>query len=671
MNPIKRLQTWWQVRTGEEGAPLEGDAPAWLISLVVHLSLLILLAAKLFDSPPTESFVELTAVPLMEQFQPPKDFAYSDLMTADIGANGQGGLGVAEAMGSAMGSIEQDFAPIDSPPVQNLAKDFGDLPIAPSSQPLMPMDSTDLEPTLVRPGSAGTGVTGAVGAVDRITHEIIESLEERKTLVVWFFDQSLSLSSQREAIFKRLDRIYEELGVVQASQHPSFAKHDDKPLLSSVVAFGKDIRVLTPRPTDQLSELRAAMASIQNDDSGVERTFEAVCQAAEQCKRYHSGNNKRNIMFILFTDETGDDGVELLDKAVSLSRQNEIRNFVIGIPSPFGRKEAEVKWIDPDPRYNQDPQWTTVNQGPESLLPERLKIGFSGRRGQEDALDSGFGPFNLTRLAVATNGVYFTVHPNRQQERPVSRAETSHLSAYIKFFFDAKVMHPYRPDYLRAVDYKKRLHSNRAKWALVEASSATWINPITNPQLRFRRRDEADLSRQLSEAQQQAAKLEPKVNSMLSTLSQGKGDRERLKELRWQAGFDLAMGQALALKVRTEGYNTMLAKAKRGMKFQNPKNDTWDLVSAREVTAGSALEKEAKQAVFYLQRVVDQHPDTPWAMIAAQELADPLGWEWRETFTNVNPPRVAQPNNNNNRPMPRDDQRNVIPPKPTRQPPKL
>jgi hypothetical protein len=115
----------------------------------------------------------------------------------------------------------------------------------------------------------------------------------------------------------------------------------------------------------------------------------------------------------------------------------------------------------------------------------------------------------------------------------------------------------------------------------------------------------------------------------------------------------------------------MLAKAKRGMKFQNSKNDTWDLVSSKEVTSGSALEKEAKLAEFYLQRVVDQHPGTPWAMAAQQELADPLGWQWRETFTNVNPPRVAQPNNNNNPPPPRDDQRRMIPPKPTRQPPKL
>lgn len=669
MSPFKRLQDYWQVQTGEENVPLEGDAPAWLISLVVHLGLLVLLAATFWDFPAPPQVVELTAVPLMEDFEAPVDFAYSDLKVEEIGANSLNGLEIADAVGE----VEQDVSVVETPQVQT---ELGQLSI---QEPLMPTESTELSNTFVRQGAAGTGVTGAVGAIDRITREILDSMEQRKTLVVWFFDQSLSLSGQRQAIFGRLDRIYDELGVVEASQHPAFARHDDKPLLSSVVAFGKEIRLLTPKPTDQLSEIKSAMASIQNDDSGVERTFEAICRGAEEYRRYASNEQaKRNILFVIFTDETGDDGnvkgpggLELLDHAVKLSRQNGIRNFVVGIPSPFGRKDVEVKWIDPDPRFNQEPQWTTVTQGPETLLPERVKIAFGGGRRQEEPLDSGFGPFNLTRLAVATGGIYFTVHPNRNPDRPVSRAETSHLSAYLKYYFDANVMRKYRPDYVTANEYKKRLHQSRAKLALVEASSKTWISPIDDPQLRFRRRDEADLARQLTAAQQQAAKLEPKARDLLTTLTQGKNDREKLTEPRWQAGYDLAMGQVLALKVRTEGYNTMLAKAKRGMKFQNPKNDTWDLVGSNEVTSGSALEKEAKLAEFYLKRVVDEHPGTPWAMAAKEELTNPLGWKWRETFTNVNPPRVAQPNNNNNPPPPRDDRRNMIPPKTTRPPPKL
>jgi hypothetical protein len=82
----------------------------------------------------------------------------------------------------------------------------------------------------------------------------------------------------------------------------------------------------------------------------------------------------------------------------------------------------------------------------------------------------------------------------------------------------------------------------------------------------------------------------------------------------------------------------MLARLRQGMKFQDPKNDTWVIRPSEKILSGSMMEKEAKKAENYLQRVRDDHPDTPWALIAQQELAIPLGWEWDETFTNVNPP---------------------------------
>ena len=40
---MEALRAWWQRRTGEEELPIDGDASAFLISLVVHLSLLVTL----------------------------------------------------------------------------------------------------------------------------------------------------------------------------------------------------------------------------------------------------------------------------------------------------------------------------------------------------------------------------------------------------------------------------------------------------------------------------------------------------------------------------------------------------------------------------------------------------------------------------------------------------
>jgi len=46
-------------------------------------------------------------------------------------------------------------------------------------------------------------------------------------------------------------------------------------------------------------------------------------------------------------------------------------------PAPFGRREASIKYVDRS-QYDQTPQWVSVRQGPESFMPELVKIGEEG-----------------------------------------------------------------------------------------------------------------------------------------------------------------------------------------------------------------------------------------------------------------------------------------------------
>ena len=109
-------------------------------------------------------------------------------------------------------------------------------------------------------------------------------------------------------------------------------------------------------------------------------------------------------MIVVFTDEAGDD-VEALDATVDLCRKYEMPVYVIGVPAPFGRETAYIKWIDPDPNFDQTPQKAPVHQGPESLMPERIMLLFGGKKENEEQMDSGFGPFGLSRLAYETGGL--------------------------------------------------------------------------------------------------------------------------------------------------------------------------------------------------------------------------------------------------------------------------
>ena len=97
-------------------------------------------------------------------------------------------------------------------------------------------------------------------------------------------------------------------------------------------------------------------------------------------------------------------------------------------------------------------------------------------------------------------------------------------------------------------------------------------------------------------------------------------------------------------------------------------SDTWQLVPADDVSGvDSRTQKLATQAKEFLQRVVAEHPGTPWALLAAEELQTPIGYRWEERHTGVNTPKMSAGNNNNVPRAPQDDKkRNLAPPKPKR-----
>ena len=189
------------------------------------------------------------------------------------------------------------------------------------------------------------------------------------------------------------------------------------------------------------------------------------------------------------------------------------------------------------------------------------------------------------------------------------------MASQIRYFFDPDVMQAYMPDYVSAAKFQQDIEASATKRALVEAAKSTELQPMEAPKMTFPKRDEPSLAGLLSDAQRAAAKAQPRIDALYAKLSEGLAEREKVKERRWQAGYDLALGRVLAAKVRTDAYNQMLAQAKLGMKFEDEKSDTWQLVPDIEVKVGSQTEKLAKQATELLERVVREHSGTPWAQI--------------------------------------------------------
>ena len=673
---IKYLKRTWQIRTGRYETPFDGGVPFWMLSLILHLVVILVIARMLMPSTDNEDLnlvsgidqSEVIELADLEEVVPEVVFEDAEAEPVDIG-NTELEL---EEVDLATPVLSLDNEALDG--FDSIVTDDGMLAVGSQDGGM----GSEAFAEIATKGVVGTSVAQASGAVDRMSAEILRSLENNKTLVVWLFDQSISLLEQRTNIENRLDKVYSDLRDAGVLGDQTVNQLQQFRLQTDVIAFGQSINPMLKRPASHFDQVREAIGKIQRDDSGTENVMAAVLMAANRYKGLHkldsnTGKRKRDVLLIVVSDEAGDDS-KLTDQAVQVCRANQIPVSVIGVPAPFGRKQTEVKWVDPDPQYDQTPQVALVNQGPESMMPERLRLDFTGNFNDLEMIASGFGPFDLTKLCYLTGGTYFAVHPN-SNKRSVNWDEVSNYSAYLRHFFDGDVMKPYRPDYVTQDQYRQMLSGSAMRNALVKSAAFTSTGALARPQLRFPKFNEAQFVNLVTRAQRSAAIVEPKLNQLYDMLKVGEKDRPTEISPRWQAGYDLAMGRALAAKVRAETYNMMLALAKTKLKFDPPQgedkpNNTWVLRPANTIETGSRGEKLAEKARAYLERVVADHPDTPWAMIAERELATPIGWSWRQTYTP--PPGQRRPtpgannNNSNNPQMPT----NAEPPK-KRPPPRL
>ncbi|HUS38490.1 MAG TPA: hypothetical protein VMX74_03530 [Pirellulales bacterium] len=187
---LQRMRTWWQVRTGTEETPFDGDIPAWLISLAIHLGLLIMLTWMLRELPIHDDQIELVTSMVEPDVEVPQEFFFSEIEKTEVGANSVEGTEMADSMAEVEAELTEQATP---------EKEITAPSIAPTATVINNVMNTDFAwksmLNVAVQGAAGIGTTGAEGAIDRITQEIIDSLEDRKTLVVWIFDRSVSLSA--------------------------------------------------------------------------------------------------------------------------------------------------------------------------------------------------------------------------------------------------------------------------------------------------------------------------------------------------------------------------------------------------------------------------------------------------------------------------------------------
>jgi hypothetical protein len=468
-------------------------------------------------------------------------------------------------------------------------------------------------------GAGSEHVEGVEGAVDRIAVEIVRRLERGRTLVVWAFDASRSMEAERLRLSKHIEQVY---GHIDRIDEGGLSRGGG--LLTTVVSFGEGRKAETPAPTADVSAIREAINGIKADESGIESTFTTVAEIVGRWGLYkNEAGDAYHPMVIVVTDEVGEDE-PMLEKAIGLARKRKVPVYVLGSQAVFGRIKGKMDYYDV--RLKHQFRGLDVDQGPESAMLEAITLRYWYDGPQYDLLEAGFGPYALSRLSSATGGIYFVTRFNGR-----------------RMGFDPYRMREYQPDWEARDRYEADVAASPLRKAVVHAAALTHRMKMLDartPTLEFPSLESPRFKEVLQSNQALADQVAVIVDEALGPITAAAKFRDREVSRRWQAHYDLIRGRLLAMKVRCYEYNWACARlVKDPPKFQNPRSNAWRLVPDETIRYSERATAAGKEAGELLRRVVEEHPDTPWALLAGRELKDPLGFRWVETYA---PPPVRR-----------------------------
>lgn len=490
-------------------------------------------------------------------------------------------------------------------------------------------------------GEAMGTADGINDAMDALTREILNRLAKGKVLVVWVFDQSLSMKDEQKEIRDRIELVYKELDLSSQVK--------DDVLLTGVVSFGKGFANHTPKPTNIMDEIRAAIDQVPVDESGEEMTCSALGMAAQQFAPYGVGGGNRSTMLVVVTDESGNqqDNLKNLELAIGVCKQSKASVYVIGREAVFSYPYAHMKWVVTVPAVQAGKTYSQefivrVDRGPESPYVELLQT--EGFRARQDAHPSGFGPYEQVRMARETGGMFLMLP---SPEARVFRRDATK--------FDFEWMRPYLPDLRSREDYAQERDYNPMRaviWKVIND-----LNPYKPEIAKYINLDQrfpaapAELHKnidiELTKAKMYIEYLNAAEKAMLSNVR----NRDREKSPRWRAHFDLILAQLIAYRARVYEYGVYLTAFKANPKPSDPATPTrklgaWEVAERKRVYGGSLTQPDIDEATRRFTEIMREYPNTPWATRAKFELARGFGIELMADYYNPNP----KPNPNAVRP---------------------
>lgn len=466
-------------------------------------------------------------------------------------------------------------------------------------------------------GEVGARAEGYGAAMHRMTQELRRMMRDGEVIVVWLLDGTLSLKDDRQEIAENFSKIYDELDL--ARQQAETKKQKYHALETMICSFGQRLQKITPKPTSDLKEIKAAIERIKDvDNTGVENLFGSLGLILDEYGKIARSSNRR-LAIIVLTDEVGDD-VNLLEDVVDRAKLYKSPIYFFGREATFGYPYARLKWTNPETKVDY---WVDIQRGPETAMPEALQ--YTGFGGRWDSSSSGFACYPQARLVKESGGIYFMLQSEEQ--------DLIDSANRLARKFDDIRMKQYEPQLISVRDYvrdRDKSDFRKTVWQVILR-----LNPHLDQDLGIQDHysiDQAEFRKQGAEAFRKGVRAMQLMNAALADLEKVKKHRDTEPDARWRATFDLTYAQLMAYRVRV--FQFLLAidlHAETNPKPKSPKSNRWDRnysskmlePTEKQVKASGVdtaeLEKQRKTALQLYALIEKEHPGTPWAQRAGQE----------------------------------------------------
>jgi hypothetical protein len=285
----------------------------------------------------------------------------------------------------------------------------------------------------------------------------------------------------------------------------------------------------------------------------------------------------------------------------------------LGRESVFGYPYAFMRWIHPQTKRHH---WLRIDRGPETAFVEQLQTNGFHRR--HDAFPSGFGPYEQTRLSRETGGIFFML-PSLE----------SNLVRGEKRRYELDIMRPYRPDLRsRAECFFDRDKSKlqMTLWDIIYTFNP--YNPQAAKYIELRTEFSKDFVPFVKQVDHELTKLQPYLGALAvasDTVEKLQYDREQEVDPRWQANYDLLRAHLVAYQARVYEYGAYLrAFVQQPEVYPPTKAPNLTLENLDITTRKETITEESKpyieRSIALYQTVIQNHPGTPWAGVAQQEI---------------------------------------------------